>query len=156
MSNEIDPQDTPGSHGYLAIVYMVVQEGGILGLTAHIINAMNKEPFCVPMERYGVLMDVAPTKIEIQELKQNVKEKRFSEKKQPLVSLQQVHRNQHESNEHDSEEDSSDKKLQGMQVQEDVQGKMVRLCEKKDGMQQCKCKESVATCTMSYWVECYE
>ena len=49
----------------------------------HGIIATDKKPFCVPMERYGVLMDEVPITKEMKVLKDSVKEKNFQQKSIP-------------------------------------------------------------------------
>ena len=143
VSIKIDPRDIPGAHGIVAIAYRVGKGGRIFGVTAHGIIATNKKAFCVPLERYGVLKDAVPLSKEMQDLKNSVKDNKFLEKKHPMVTLQQVHRLQHECVDTDSEDNDGDgKKCKGCNCKKVCKEKWCGCMKRKNGCSSnCKCKD---------------
>ena len=111
MSIKIDPWDIPGAHGILVIEYQGLTRRWCLWSDNTRNNCYEQETILCSCGRYGMLMDAAPLTKEMQNLKESVNDRKFSEKKHAMGRLQQVHWLQHESKETDREEDGSDEKL---------------------------------------------
>ena len=90
VSMKIDPWDIAGAHEILAIAFQGWTRRWCLWSDNTWSNCYKQETILCSCGRYGVLMDADALTKEMQNLKQSVKIKKFSEKKHSMVTLQQV------------------------------------------------------------------
>ena len=122
----IDKRDIPGAHGIQAICFQRAEEGGgILAATTMGIIATSKKPFWIPLERYGVLVDTAPLSTEMRMLRVSILQGTYEHLNQPMVTLQEVHRQLYETREDSGNEEEKEK--------ESVTCKCKKKCGKRCG-----------------------
>ena len=97
----------------------------------------------MPLERNGVLLPEVPTTEELKKLQEAVKQDEFVESKHGLVTLQQVHRIEHESKEiDDSEEEKDARACKGCKCKKICREKWCGCIKRKSSCSsKCKCGE---------------
>ena len=107
----IDKRDIPEAHGVQAICFQRAEEGGgILAATTLGIIATTKKTFWIPLERYGVLVNLAPLSTEMRMLHVSILQGTYGHLNQQLVTLQNVHQELYETREDNNIEEEGKEK----------------------------------------------
>ena len=97
ISIKLDPRDVPGARGITGVVYQVGKGGGVLAVCTMGVFGSGKEPFWIPIDRYGVITDRITLPEQLSMIRVSILMGTFEPNAFKLVTLQQVHRSRHET-----------------------------------------------------------